>query len=442
MLRILHITAHLGGGAGKAIAETAIYGKINGFYDSTIISLEFTQKSKYTELCKQHSIKIIDGTTPKRIDEEIKKAEIVQVSWWHHPLMAKLLAGFPAIPARLVLWNHISGCNYPAVPFSFLEMFHSIFFTSEYSFNNPYFTKAQREYLTRCGSLVYGSGDFSRIAPREKRDGKNKPFRVLYLGTLNYSKMSPEFARLCSLVSVPDIRFSLAGDPDNQGCIMEDAKRYHVLDKMEFKGFVTDPYEELDKADVFGYPLNSYHFGTTENALLEAMVMEIPVVAFRQCAEQYVIKHMETGLLADSAEDYARCIEYLYHNPGERKRLGKNARKYVQKEFSMEKKNSRIIQAYETVLSMPKKIFGFQPVFGSDPHQWFLSCLGNDYDLFYKATEEMKENKMHCSLEIRNQIQNCRGILREKSKSSILQYAAYFPEDLYLQQLKRMIGVF
>lgn len=43
-----------------------------------------------------------------------------------------------------------------------------------------------------------------------------------------------------------------------------------------------------------------------------------------------------TGLVAQSESEYTQAIEYLYHHPEERLRLGRNAKEYAQQLFGAE----------------------------------------------------------------------------------------------------------
>ena len=76
-MKILHITAHMGGGAGKAIAGLAINcNKIAG-EEHKILLLESPQKLHYVEECKQSETEVIVCEEFYKIGSYIEEADIV-----------------------------------------------------------------------------------------------------------------------------------------------------------------------------------------------------------------------------------------------------------------------------------------------------------------------------------------------------------------------------
>lgn len=428
MPQILHIISHLGGGVGKALSGiTACSGNNDFHYGHKVLLLDKPKKMQFIEVLKKNGIEVVFASDIPSINSEMDKADIIQLSWWHHPKMAEFLHSFPQVPVRLIIWSHVSGCNYPALPFEFVKIPHKAFFTTKYSFETPYWTETQKEYALKNAEVVYGTGDFGCTERIERV--KHMGFNIGYVGTINYTKLNPNFVDFCAAIDIPDTKFIMVGDTDNRDAIEGEAKRHGISDRFEFTGYTDDVGKELARLDVFGYPLNPWHFGSTENAMLEAMVAGVPVVALNQCAEKHLIEHMQTGLLANSKEHYVQLIRYLYENPNERKRIGENARRFVLEEFSLKKATDKVSNVYDAVMRMPKRIFEFDAIFGSEPYEWFLSCLGADKELFENSIDPCLMANTDEVARIEYLISNCRQILKDKSKSSIHHFARYFTYD-------------
>lgn len=80
-------------------------------------------------------------------------------------------------------------------------------------------------------------------------------------------------------------------------------------------------------------------------SVLEAMSYGLCVIASDIGGIPEQIKHMKTGLIfeRENKEDFKKKLNYLIKNPKEVKRIGKNARKFVKKNFNWNK----IVKEYE-----------------------------------------------------------------------------------------------
>lgn len=436
-MKVLHITTHMGGGVGKFLSSTVCHDKNNELnIEHQIVLLEKPEKTYFVDYCLEKGVETIILNDYETITEKIKLADIVIIHWWHNPVMAKFLALFPNISIRLVIWAHVSGCNYPAIPFAFTQLPHKMFFTTPYSYENTYWNNLQRNKIQSEMPVVYGLGAEYREKNFIKQQAKlADSFRIGYVGTLSLSKIHPDFIEYCRAVIelIPTAEFIFIGDITLSKQTRELLAKYNIEEKFEFVGYTNEVDNYLASFDVFGYPLNPYHFGTTENVVLEAMAMGLPVVMLNQNTEKYIVKHRQDGLLADSIEDYAQHMKYLFDYPEERVRLGINAQEKIMNKFNLALNLENMYRELLKVLQECKKTFDFVELFGDKPYLWFLSCLGDKKDLFSKIIADRVEGDLQASMK------RIPAILLGQGKSSISHFAEKYPEDEILQYLNLLI---
>jgi glycosyltransferase involved in cell wall biosynthesis len=115
----------------------------------------------------------------------------------------------------------------------------------------------------------------------------------------------------------------------------------------------------LDDIDIGVAPLVDHVFNECKSAIkfLEYSCMRIPTVASSIGPYRDTIIHKETGLLVKNNR-HAKWITNLRHlieNEDERKRLGNNARNFVEEYFSIELNAWRWRQAYEDIREITAK---------------------------------------------------------------------------------------
>lgn len=404
-MTILYISVHLGGGAGKAIVGIAGAG-------DTIILLEEPQKMHWFHEAKQKGIRVIVMPGAAELENLIKESDITVINWWGHPLMIQLVSGLADIYCRLVLYCHVNGCVYPYLPFSFLNEFDAILFTSPFSYENPLWTSHEKKIIRDKSTVVYGMGDFEpeQLSPRDSYKKKN-PFEVGYIGTINYAKLNPDFVQYCEAAAdqIENIKFVLAGDMADD--VRRDIEKSRISDKFEYVGYVDHVEEFYKRIDVLGYLLNGYNFATTENVLLEAMAYATPIVALNQGVERYIIKDGHNGYLANSPKEYADVIFFLYSSEKWRRSLGETARRSCIDKYS----NTENRAVYEDVLcncmKIPKKAHSMDCLLGKSPFGWLLFFAQKDQNAF------------------------CKDVSIQGSKGSVFQYLKYFQEDINLKKI-------
>lgn len=421
--RVVHITAHMGGGIGKVLSRVAARAVAKAGYRHEIVCLEAPEKSAYIEFARDNGVCVGIAPPVDRIIDQCASAAVVHFDWWHHPAMARCMVATRWPPLRSVIWCHNSGHTPPIIPPKLVTLPDKCIFTTPYSYESPYLQPLWEKGYASATAMVHSSGGFDD-APERAVSPKGS-FTVGYVGTLNFCKLHPEFLSFCAGAGLKDAGFLLVGDPMTRNALEEQARRLGILERVRFAGYVDPVVKALREIDVLAYILNPNHYGTTENALLEAMAYGIPPVILNQSAEKYLVRHGETGLAVSNKEEFGAALRYLRERPGERSRIGSNAREFVLRELSCEATVRRLHACYDDVMKLPKRIVDFSDVFGAVPADWFLSCLGRFRGCYEgRMTDELPADDGF-------------AFSTESTKCSVYHYCRYFPLDKRLGAMAR-----
>lgn len=418
-MKILHITSHMGGGVGKAISDTVLNDTKNAH---TILLLESPKNSIYADKCKKENISVLEVPSIKEIDNRIASTDVVILHWWDHPLMGKFFMEFPKVKGRYVIWIHVSGCTYPNVPFEFLEKFKRVLFTTPYSYEKYNSNLEQKEYLEKKSDVIYGLGELKSYD--EKQDYSiHEKYIIGYVGTFTKSKLNNEFIQACERIikRLKRVEFLMIGNMEDTSWILEKINEKHIEKYFNFTGFLPSIEECLKNIDVFGYPLNPFHFGSTENVILEAMSVGIPIVCLNQSTEKYIIDNEKNGLLADNMEDYVEKIIKLCEDRELAKQLGESAKNSIKEKYNLKDNIEKLNFILEPLLAEEKIELRFEY---ETIEQYFLNFVG----------ENERKFLLNCSPENVQYICNNFPIFCEQNKSSFLQFYRYFPEDEWIRQ--------
>lgn len=423
MIKIIHITPHLGGGVGNIISNLILADDIN---EHKVISLEKPIIFQYVEKLRHAFVDIIIDPSLLLIEREIKWSDITIIHWWHHPKTSKLLYYLPEIPSRVVIWTHISSLTVPALNPGFLLKATRVFFTTESSYESECFKEIDEVLLRKKAGVVPGTIGFDNYEKRENIP--HEGFNIGYLGLVDFSKLHRNFIDFCAQVKIPNARFIMAGDNPAKDMLIDEAKAIGLDDCFVFLGHVEDVPGVLAQFDVLGYPLMPTHTCTTENAVLEAMASEVPPVLLDQLVEKHIVKNGETGMLVSNPKEYGIAMRYLFDNPNNRIKMGKKARQYVLNKY----RNNDLLRNFydncEKVMRQPRDIISFKEILGETPSDWFISGIGKDSILFKNIDKQ------------ENSILKCSEILKGNNKSSVMQYAREFPDDKRLMEWMEILN--
>lgn len=412
----LYITVHLGAGVGKAITGVAKPG-------DSIILLEKPENDYYVNKLDS-SIEVLIMPSAGVIREKVACADVVVINWWGHPLMIRFLTCFPSVPCRLIIWSHVNGCVYPYLPYSFLNIFERIVFTSAYSYHNPLWTVKEREEISQKSTVVYGMGESpEHVKPKSNYDIGDK-FVVGYVGTLNYAKLSPKFVTYCEAVAdiIPNSQFVLVGSLDN--AVQRDILKSRISDKFEIIGYTNEVERYYRSFDVFAYLLNDYNYATTENVLLEAMAYGLPIVVLNNGVEREIIQEGLNGYLVTTPEEYAERLLSLKSSFDIRKTIGEQARKHVCREYVLDNNQNKLYSIIVSCYKEKKKTYSFRTLLGNSLYEAFL----------YLSGKEGRELEQFLLKQI-DGIDKIRHIFFQETKGSVFQFEKYASDDIKIKEL-------
>lgn len=426
-IKVLHVTAHLGGGVGRVLSSIAQFRKEKGLpLEEKFICLEQPENNQFISVLQKAGIEVIIAPDCQETDKLVASADIIQLEWWHHPLLAEWMSKREQLQSRLVVWSHISGLHYPAIPEEFLSLPHKFLFTTPVSQHIPHLSKKIQSMRNNTVGVVHSSGGFDDF-PIVQRDSQKKTLRYGYLGTYNFAKLHPDILEFLQACTTPSFHVNFYGDYLSNKQLVSSVKTQRLDKYIQLNGYTHNPSDVLNDMDVFIYLLNPTHYGSTENALLEAMACGVVPIVLNNKIESSIVQHKRTGLIIDSPKTFADAINYLHNNPEARYKLSRECCHDVRKRFSLEKTERQLREHYIAVMNQDKKDFQFQDVFGKSPSEWFHSCLGRFKWCFTNGSES----------EIHRRLQH--SFLYEQSKSSVNHFYHYFNESKELLHWKTVL---
>lgn len=314
-MRILHIAAHLGGGIGKAHA--AIARELPRGVEQTFLLLEEPIDRRHADAVARCGARVIVERDPGRIRALARQSDIVQLEYWGHPLLNEY-ARFGLVPSvKTVCWSHVSGLSSPGLP-TFLAV-DRLVLTSDISL--PIVPRAIRNRTSVINSGFGFSGMRSHAKPCLQKPA------IAYLGTVDFKKLH---RGIFDAVDALDDEMadgmapvSLWGHISPEVATCAAAMRHP--ERIELRGHTLDPVSALAEADIFFYPLRRDHYGTAENALIEAMSMGLVPVVLDNPAETKIVVNGESGFVADSIDESVSCLRRLVQAPSLREAMAAGA---------------------------------------------------------------------------------------------------------------------
>ncbi|MEE9542779.1 MAG: glycosyltransferase family 4 protein [Thermodesulfobacteriota bacterium] len=202
--------------------------------------------------------------------------------------------------------------------------------------------------------LIYNGIDTGVFHPSDKREARDEfnipPEKLVLITSASGGIKNPQkggeflLEALRKISHRKDIVVVSVGDKDYDPEIkgIEWINTGHIFDENEVAKWYS-------AADLLLYP------SLADNCplvILEALACALPVVTFSTGGIPELVRHMETGYIAEykNTEQFVKGIELFLDDKGLRERAGKEARKDVEKSFTLDKMAAAYLELYYDVI--------------------------------------------------------------------------------------------
>jgi glycosyltransferase involved in cell wall biosynthesis len=209
----------------------------------------------------------------------------------------------------------------------------------------------------RCVLIENGIDTTQYARTRRPEDARSRlglpPHRRL-IGAVGRLSEEKGFDRLIRAVDALvrrglDVGLVIVGDGDQRAPLAECIRELGLQDRVTLAGFQPDLTPFYEAMNVFA--LSSLREGLP-NVLLEAMAMQVPVVATRVAGIPQLVQHEENGLLVapSSVIELEQAVSRLLDDPESAVRLGRSGRATVETSYSFAARMQRMSDLYDDLL--------------------------------------------------------------------------------------------
>lgn len=237
-----------------------------------------------------------------------------------------------------------------------LRRYHAVIAVSQDLFDAALDSGVVPERVTLVENAI-DTDEYSRTAPPSESPLRRLPPGRLLLGAMGRLSEEKGFHLLIEAVERAldrglDLELWIAGEGDRRDALAEQMRASKWSDRWKLLGYQSDARALFAAFDMF--VLSSLREGLP-NVVLEAMAMEVPVVATRCGGMEAFARDGEDALLVDagSSEALADGIERLARDAELRARLARTARRRVERECSFARRMERVAAIYDRVLCPP-----------------------------------------------------------------------------------------
>ncbi len=211
----------------------------------------------------------------------------------------------------------ISSCNWLDI-----KLADAIIVQSEYQ------KKMLKENFGEDGTVIKMPFPLSERGMPEKA---NPPI-VLWVGAMAEVKQPELFLKLAEVI--PEARFQIIGGPSgNQKLYDEIEERSKRISNLDFIGVV--PFRQIDKyfsrASIL---VNTSMFEGFPHAFIQAWMHYVPVISLNADPDELICKN-EVGFHSKTFDQLVEDVKILLNNKSLRDEMGRNGRKYVEREHDI-----------------------------------------------------------------------------------------------------------
>lgn len=344
------------GGGEKWHLENALFLKQQGF--SVVMGVyknsQLHKKAKEAELqCFTHRLSNLSFLNPLAYFYIQSNLEMHKVS---HIIMAVpsdvKVAGIAANKARVPVRAYRRGSaipikNKPFNTFLFQNIITHVIANSKAT-RQTILQNNQNLFPKDKIAVIYNGFDIANYQEPYSRKEDRNHIKIKTLGRLEPQKNHVALLEVAQILKNSNQNFTIeiGGDGSLMPELRQKINAMNLQEEVKLNGFITNSKSFIADADIFVLPSKWEGFGYV---LAEAMALSKPIVAFNISSNPELVQHNHTGLLAENEniEELANFILDLMKDSEKRELFGKNGRKKLEQEFSIDVAHEQLIEYLE-----------------------------------------------------------------------------------------------